>query len=214
MIMYEPLQQLVKKWRDEGKKQFENAPGSDRWEDGRAVGWEECADELESALSSARPESVGGVPVAVQTAPGQIWLQIGDDAELMNEPFPHDCGEELTWCQDSVLAAEVRYIRDDLVSPRSVAADVVTDAMVDAGAEAYSREPDLRGAGFLRAIRAALEAALNVKPVAADVVTDTMVEVACAAYESSEGQGHADHMRAAIEAAVNVKPAADGYVAS
>jgi len=53
-------------------------------------------------------------PEAVLTAPERIWLQIGDESDYLNEPFPHSAGEEITWCQDSVVAAEVAYVRADL----------------------------------------------------------------------------------------------------
>lgn len=51
------------------------------------------------------------VPRAVATAPERIWLQIGDDRAHMDEPFP---GDEVTWCADSVVDAEVEYVRADL----------------------------------------------------------------------------------------------------
>jgi hypothetical protein len=54
------------------------------------------------------------LPLAVSTAPERIWLQIGDDQDYLSEPFPYSAGEEITWCQDSVVAAEVKYIRADI----------------------------------------------------------------------------------------------------
>lgn len=54
------------------------------------------------------------VPLAVQTAPQRIYLQISDDADHLDEPFP--CGHEATWCADSVMDCEVAYVRADLLS--------------------------------------------------------------------------------------------------
>ena len=47
------------------------------------------------------------------TAPERIWLQVSDDEEDRDEPFPRD--GEVSWCEDSVVATEVEYIRADLV---------------------------------------------------------------------------------------------------
>lgn len=44
------------------------------------------------------------------TAPREIWLQVSDEHQDNAEPFPKDA-EGVTWCQDSVLACEVRYVR-------------------------------------------------------------------------------------------------------
>jgi hypothetical protein len=46
------------------------------------------------------------------TAPERIWLQISDSTWDADSPFPHD--SEVTWCQDSVMALEVKYLRYDL----------------------------------------------------------------------------------------------------
>lgn len=57
-------------------------------------------------------QGAGEGHVAVQTAPETIWLQISDDEDNLNEPFP--ANEEVTWCADSVLSAQVKYVRADL----------------------------------------------------------------------------------------------------
>lgn len=62
--------------------------------------------------------SVRVVPVVVRTAPERIWLQVSDDRDHFNEPFP---GEEVTWCADSILQCEVEYVRSDLAAPTSCA---------------------------------------------------------------------------------------------
>lgn len=49
----------------------------------------------------------------VRTAPKRIWLQCGDDPENLRCNFI-EMGE-VTWCEDSVMASEVEYIRADLV---------------------------------------------------------------------------------------------------
>ena len=50
-----------------------------------------------------------------RTAPRRIWLQCSDEPDGVRNSFgDHDTGE-VTWCADSVLAAEVEYVRADLV---------------------------------------------------------------------------------------------------
>ncbi len=51
----------------------------------------------------------------VETAPERIWLQISDDAHNADEDFPEPASDQITWCQDSVMEVEVKYIRADLV---------------------------------------------------------------------------------------------------
>lgn len=50
-----------------------------------------------------------------KTAPSSIMLQISDDNEHYSEPFP--LGTDVTWCADSVVECEVKYIRSDLICP-------------------------------------------------------------------------------------------------
>lgn len=52
------------------------------------------------------------------TAPKKIWLQISDEKSDRKEPFTSSCAE-ITWCEDSVLACEVKYVRADLVRAKS-----------------------------------------------------------------------------------------------
>jgi len=47
-----------------------------------------------------------------ETAPERIWIQISDEAEHCDEPFPEP-NEDMTWCQDSVVCCEVEYVRAD-----------------------------------------------------------------------------------------------------
>ena len=50
-----------------------------------------------------------------RTAPRRIWLQCSDESDGVRNSFgDYDAGE-VTWCADSVLAAEVEYVRADLV---------------------------------------------------------------------------------------------------
>ena len=53
-------------------------------------------------------------PRAVKTASERIWLQVSDDAEHYNADFPASADDAVTWCQDSVLACEIEYMRADL----------------------------------------------------------------------------------------------------
>lgn len=48
-----------------------------------------------------------------RTAPERIFLQISDDDDDRDEPFPYN--DEVTWCADSVVATEVEYVRADLM---------------------------------------------------------------------------------------------------
>ncbi len=57
------------------------------------------------------------VPLVVKTAPARIWLQVSDDREHNDKPFPASThGDEVTWCQDKVLDCEVEYIRADVAA--------------------------------------------------------------------------------------------------
>lgn len=47
------------------------------------------------------------------TAPKRIWLQVSDDETDCREPFPVP-NESMTWCEDSVLACQVEYVRADI----------------------------------------------------------------------------------------------------
>jgi hypothetical protein len=50
-----------------------------------------------------------------ETAPERIWLQISDDKDDLNYVFPSHHHDDITWCKDSVVAAEVAYVRADLL---------------------------------------------------------------------------------------------------
>jgi hypothetical protein len=52
------------------------------------------------------------------TAPRKIWLQISDNADHHAEPFPREA--EITWCEDSVTACQVGYVREDLAQPATM----------------------------------------------------------------------------------------------
>ena len=51
---------------------------------------------------------------AIETAPERIWIQISDEPEDYDEPFPEP-NMEMTWCAESIAACEVPYVRADLV---------------------------------------------------------------------------------------------------
>ncbi len=50
----------------------------------------------------------------IETAPERIWLQISDEARDNHEMFPCVNGN-ITWHEGPVLAAEVGYVRADLL---------------------------------------------------------------------------------------------------
>ena len=50
-----------------------------------------------------------------RTAPERIWLQVSDEREDCNEPFPQIIDTDITWHYYSVMECEVEYIRADLV---------------------------------------------------------------------------------------------------
>ena len=49
----------------------------------------------------------------IETAPERIWLQISENDVDAAFPFPKNAGD-VTWCADSVVAVEVKYVRADL----------------------------------------------------------------------------------------------------
>lgn len=55
------------------------------------------------------------VPFVVQTAPRHIYLQVSDDSYSATEAFPDEALDQITWCAESVVETEVKYIRADLV---------------------------------------------------------------------------------------------------
>lgn len=83
-------------------------------------------ERIDSALRLLGDGEVGDVPKVVQTAPKRIWLQVSDDAMDADKLFSER--DETTWCQDSVMACEVPYVRADLASPVPPAV-VVPDGM-------------------------------------------------------------------------------------
>ena len=74
--------------------------------------------------------------VATKTAPKEIWLQIGDDSDHHNKVFPtqHDA---ITWCQDSAMGCEVKYIRSDFVERKPLTDDEIGVVLDEAGVPDY-----------------------------------------------------------------------------
>ena len=70
--------------------------------------WPQC----EAAKQEQRPQRL---PLVQATAPREIWLEISDEQDDNGEPFPDDT-EGITWCQDSALTCEVKYVRADLAA--------------------------------------------------------------------------------------------------
>lgn len=48
-----------------------------------------------------------------KTAPERIYLQVSEDANDADRPFPK---QDVTWCEDSVVDCEVEYVRADLAT--------------------------------------------------------------------------------------------------
>lgn len=63
-------------------------------------------------------QRVEALPRLIATAPERIYIQVSEEAEAMDEPFPPPC-EDITWCPDSVIAAEVPYVRADLIEAQA-----------------------------------------------------------------------------------------------
>lgn len=78
----------------------------------------------------------------VATAPERIWLQVSDDAAARDEPFPASVhGDEVTWCQHSVLDCEVEYVRADIAahSPAAQQATRLLETLRDDARHAKQR---------------------------------------------------------------------------
>jgi hypothetical protein len=56
-----------------------------------------------------------GVSLLTDNAPRRIWIQISDDPDHHDEPWPESMGE-VTWCDESVMCCEVEYVRADLAN--------------------------------------------------------------------------------------------------
>ena len=76
---------------------------------------QQWAADLREAAAALAAQPSQRLPLAQATAPREIWLQISDEANDIGEPFPDD-HEGITWCQDSVLSCEVKYVRADLAA--------------------------------------------------------------------------------------------------
>ena len=48
----------------------------------------------------------------IRTAPARIWLQVSEDEEDYDKPFPLNT-EDVSWCESHVLVCEVEYVRAD-----------------------------------------------------------------------------------------------------
>lgn len=70
------------------------------------------------------------VTALTKSAPERIWLQISDDEDHHAEPFPVGVNAEITWCQDSVLACEVEYMRADIHAAERQRAEQYRKALV------------------------------------------------------------------------------------
>ncbi len=50
-----------------------------------------------------------------ETGPEVIYLQVSDEKSDNDQEWPEGAEDFVTWAQESVLSAEVKYIRADLV---------------------------------------------------------------------------------------------------
>lgn len=102
-----------------------------------------------------------------ETAPERIWLQISDDEDDLNYPYPlHH--EDVTWYIDSVVAAEVGYVRDDLLeaAQKRIAELEKDKVFLQGGWDSATAQAMQNGAALNEAIRRIAEleadyAALN-----------------------------------------------------
>ncbi|WP_279475311.1 ASCH/PUA domain-containing protein [Aeromonas veronii] len=69
---------------------------------------------IDSAIAGKLSVPAVAVTETILTAPAHIWLQVGDQKEDSDYPFP-EFHDEVSWCADSVVACEVPYVRADLV---------------------------------------------------------------------------------------------------
>jgi len=71
-----------------------------------------CVEQSEDRRDAGRQ--------AVSTAPERIWLQISDDTDHFDEPFPRGPEADVTWCEDIGSAeCEVEYVRADLAAMKA-----------------------------------------------------------------------------------------------
>ncbi|MDE1828239.1 MAG: hypothetical protein KGH65_03715 [Candidatus Micrarchaeota archaeon] len=109
-------------------------------------------------------KAMGGTNKVTRTAPKRIYLQVSDDSDDCNEPFPIP-SEDMTWCEDSVLHCEVEYIRVDLAmhmhpsvrGEKSVAGKEILEALKEhakgnVGEDAYIRVYPAEARAILKAI--------------------------------------------------------------
>jgi len=79
------------------------------------TGWgntmRDAADKLER-IDAERGKSPDSQDL-IRTAPARIWLQVSEDADHYDKPFPLNT-EDVSWCESSVLDCEVEYIRADI----------------------------------------------------------------------------------------------------
>ena len=74
---------------------------------------EQSTKELAVALGLSIGSPLTNSPFMVRTAPEEIWLQVSDTEHESALPFPSN-HSDITWCSDSVMSSEVRYVRADL----------------------------------------------------------------------------------------------------
>ena len=74
---------------------------------------------LESRLDANQSEdSRAMVSPLVGTAPERIYLQVSNDSEAVQQPFPADHGD-ITWSTQAEFVGDVEYVRADLVTVKT-----------------------------------------------------------------------------------------------
>lgn len=148
------LRELAEDWRTRASNLTVDPRDKRRCAIGQS--YRDCAEELIAIFDAEGND--GAVTELVRTSPEQIYLQISDDESDHEEAFPADHGDEITWCADSVLDCEVKYIRSDLVTRHGpTRSGGVSDADVEECIEIWNASPSLgREEDDAIAMRAAL----------------------------------------------------------
>ena len=107
---------------------------------------QEAADLLRQWPEAGEP---GPLTLTQATAPREIWLQVSDSTGDSAEAFPDDT-EGVTWCAESALLNEVRYVRADLAAPSQQPAPaqsgmVPNDAALNALAKMFHSGEEIEG---------------------------------------------------------------------
>lgn len=76
-----------------------------------------------AAAPAAPPTDAAQVSEMVRTAPARIWIDVSEDEDLHDEPFPHDLVEDMTWSITRGSASTVEYVRADIAASADAQGD-------------------------------------------------------------------------------------------